>query len=92
MTKTEKTVIVMPAYNAALTLEKTIADIPEGFRDYIILTDDCSNDNTVEIAEKLNLQVIRHEQNKGYGANQKTCYETALKLYAKGFIFRINED
>ena len=75
MKQTPKTVIVMPAYNAALTLEKTIADIAEGFRDYIILTDDC-----------------RHEQNKGYGANQKTCYETALKLYAKGFIFQINED
>lgn len=73
-----KTVIVMPAYNAALTLEQTIRDIPENFRKNIILVDDCSKDNTVETAKKLGLKVICHEKNKGYGGNQKTCYKAAL--------------
>lgn len=73
-----KTVIVMPAYNAALTLEQTIKDIPESLRKDIILVDDCSKDNTAEIAEKLGLHVIRHKRNKGYGGNQKTCYKAAL--------------
>ncbi|OQA00303.1 MAG: N-glycosyltransferase [Planctomycetes bacterium ADurb.Bin401] len=68
-----KTVIVMPAYNASATLEATLKDIPQQFHRDIILVDDCSKDNTVEIAEKLGLTVIRHEQNKGYGGNQKTC-------------------
>jgi len=74
-----KTVIVMPAYNASATLEATLKDIPQQFHRDIILVDDCSKDNTVEIAEKLGLTVIRHEQNKGYGGNQKTCYQAALE-------------
>lgn len=69
----------MPAYNAELTLEKTLRDIPPGSVDEVILTDDCSADNTVALAEKLGLNVIRHEQNRGYGANQKTCYAEALR-------------
>ena len=73
-----KTIAVMPAYNAARTLERTIADIPPGYVDEIILVDDCSSDNTVEIAERLGLTVIRHEKNLGYGGNQKTCYRRAL--------------
>jgi len=73
-----KVIAVMPAYNAELTLEKTLRDIPSGSVDEVILTDDCSVDNTVELAEKLGLTVIRHEQNQGYGANQKTCYAEAL--------------
>lgn len=73
-----KTVIVMPAYNAALTLEQTLRDIPENLRKNIILVDDCSKDRTVEIAERLGLKVIRHEKNRGYGGNQKTCYMAAL--------------
>ena len=73
-----KTVIVMPAYNAALTLEQTLRDIPENLRRNIILVDDCSKDRTVEIAERLGLKVIRHEKNRGYGGNQKTCYMAAL--------------
>ena len=68
----------MPAYNAARTLERTVADIPPGSVDEIILVDDCSRDNTVEIAERLGLTVIRHEKNLGYGGNQKTCYQRAL--------------
>lgn len=74
-----KVIAVMPAYNAAKTLEQTVADIPQGSVDEIILVDDCSSDNTVEIAEKLGLTVIQHEQNTGYGGNQKSCYTRALE-------------
>jgi glycosyltransferase involved in cell wall biosynthesis len=70
---------VMPAYNAALTLEKTVRDIPPGSVDEIVLVDDGSRDATVEIAGRLGLRVIRHAENRGYGANQKTCYATALR-------------
>jgi glycosyltransferase involved in cell wall biosynthesis len=70
---------VMPAYNAALTLERTIADIPPGSVDEILLVDDCSGDNTVEVARRLGLRVILHEKNLGYGGNQKTCYTAALQ-------------
>ncbi|MBM4074296.1 MAG: glycosyltransferase family 2 protein [Planctomycetes bacterium] len=68
----------MPAYNAAKTLERTVADIPKGSVDEIILVDDCSRDNTVEIARRMGLTVIAHEKNLGYGGNQKTCYRRAL--------------
>lgn len=68
----------MPAYNAEKTLEATLKDIPPGTVDEVILVDDCSRDNTVNLARRLNLKVIIHEKNKGYGANQKTCYQTAL--------------
>jgi len=74
-----KVIAVMPAYNAAKTLEQTVADIPEGSVDEIILVDDCSSDNTVELAEKLGLTVIRHEKNTGYGGNQKSCYTRAME-------------
>ncbi len=74
-----KVIIVMPAYNAASTLKKTVEDIPKGFADEIILGDDLSKDNTVEIAKRLGLTVISHGHNLGYGANQKTCYDEALK-------------
>jgi len=74
-----KVVIIMPAYNAARTLEKTFEDIPKDFGDKIILVDDCSKDDTVEIAKRLGCTVIFHERNMGYGANQKTCYGTALE-------------
>ena len=74
-----KTIIVMPAYNAEKTLEKTVKEIPHGVADEIILVDDCSKDKTVEIARKLSLKTIVHSKNLGYGANQKTCYTEALK-------------
>ena len=74
-----RVVAVMPAYNAAATLERTIADIPAGSVHEIILVDDCSRDNTVEIARRLGLTVIAHEKNTGYGGNQKTCYRHALE-------------
>jgi glycosyltransferase involved in cell wall biosynthesis len=72
-------VIVLPAYNAAQTLEKTYADIPKEKVSKIILVDDVSRDQTVEIARALGLSVIIHIQNRGYGGNQKTCYIEALK-------------
>jgi glycosyltransferase involved in cell wall biosynthesis len=73
-----KIVIVMPAYNAALTLEKIYYALPEGSYDQVILVDDASSDNTLEVASKLDIQVIRHRKNRGYGGNQKTCYSKAL--------------
>jgi glycosyltransferase involved in cell wall biosynthesis len=73
-----KVIAVLPAYNAAKTLGATVADIPEGAVDEIILVDDASSDDTVSVAEKLGLTVIRHEKNRGYGGNQKTCYGVAL--------------
>ena len=69
----------MPAYNAAKTLERTYADIPHDLVDQIILVDDVSHDETVEIARQLGLDVIIHRQNRGYGGNQKTCYDAALE-------------
>jgi glycosyltransferase involved in cell wall biosynthesis len=72
-------VIVMPAYNAAKTLERTYADIPHDIVHHVILVDDVSRDETVEIAHQLGLEVIVHRQNRGYGGNQKTCYDRALE-------------
>jgi len=74
-----KVIVVMPAYNAALTLEKTYREIPPGSYDGIILTDDASSDDTVRIARELNLMVEVHPVNRGYGGNQKTCYARALR-------------
>ena len=74
-----RVIVVMPAYNAATTLERTVKDIPRGFADEIILVDDSSQDETAAIARGLGLMVITHNENKGYGANQKTCYDEALR-------------
>ena len=74
-----RVIAVMPAYNAASTLRKTVNDIPEGSVDEVILVDDCSRDNTVEVARELGLTVIEHDNNRGYGGNQKTCYTRALE-------------
>jgi len=73
-----RVVVVMPAYNAASTLEKTVADIPAGCVNEIILVDDGSTDQTAAIARRLGLTVLQHPTNQGYGANQKTCYRAAL--------------
>lgn len=74
----QRTVVVMPAYKAAATIERTLKDIPAGAADEVILVDDCSPDNTAEVARNLGVRVIRHSRNGGYGANQKTCYKAAL--------------
>jgi glycosyltransferase involved in cell wall biosynthesis len=74
-----KKVIVLPAYNAARTLEATVASLPKGTFDEIILVDDLSSDGTYELAVKLGLRAVRHTRNRGYGGNQKTCYSLALE-------------
>ncbi len=73
-----KTIVVLPAYNAAKTLKQTVDDIPEGWADEIILVDDFSNDETLALAREMGLTIKKHDSNLGYGANQKTCYQTAL--------------
>ncbi len=80
--KNSKVIVIMPAYNAEHTLEKTYNEIPKEYVDDIIVVDDASRDKTVEVAKKLNLHVIAHKENKGYGGNQKTCYTNALKKNA----------
>ncbi len=75
----QKIIVVMPAYNAAETLARTVAEIPGDVVDEILLVDDASSDNTVEVAAELGLTVYMHDQNFGYGRNQKTCYREALK-------------
>jgi glycosyltransferase involved in cell wall biosynthesis len=78
----KKITVVMPAYNAAATLQQTYDDMPLEVVDEIILVDDCSSDDTVELARRMGLTVFRHKQNFGYGRNQKTCYREALKTGA----------
>jgi glycosyltransferase involved in cell wall biosynthesis len=70
--------IVLPAYNAAKTLMRTLDEIPQEFRRNIILVDDASSDNTAELARQAGLKVVVHRRNRGYGGNQKTCYTEAL--------------
>ena len=77
--KDAKIVIVMPAYNAAKTVKDTYEEIPIKYRNNIILVDDGSSDNTVEVAKELGIEVFTHTRNLGYGGNQKTCYYKALK-------------
>jgi glycosyltransferase involved in cell wall biosynthesis len=76
---TPRLIVVMPAYNAARTLEKTYGDLPRALIYEIILVDDASQDDTVEVAQRLSLRCIVHSQNTGYGGNQKTCYVEALR-------------
>lgn len=81
MIQGKKIICVLPAYNASLTLKKTYDEIPFDIVDEVVLVDDASKDNTVEVAKSIGIKhVISHEKNKGYGGNQKTCYDTALKL------------
>jgi glycosyltransferase involved in cell wall biosynthesis len=84
--RAKRVVVVMPAYNAAKTLERTYRDIPHEIVDKIILVDDVSNDDTVEVARQLGLDVIIHRQNLGYGGNQKTCYDAALEAGADAVV------
>ncbi len=83
MYQNKKVVVVLPAYNAAKTLPQTYAEIPFDIVDEVVLVDDASPDDTIKIAEQLGIKhVLRHEKNKGYGGNQKTCYKKALELGA----------
>lgn len=79
----KKIVVILPAYNAESTLEKTYNEIPFDIVDEVILVDDLSSDNTVELARKIGIHhIIKHEKNKGYGGNQKSCYNKALEIDA----------
>src|SRR6266545_2602054 len=71
--------VVLPAYNAGRTLERTISEIPAGIADDLLLVDDASGDDTVAVAERLGIPCVVHSENRGYGANQKTCYTEALR-------------
>jgi glycosyltransferase involved in cell wall biosynthesis len=83
MYKDKKVVVVFPAYNASKTIEMTLNEVPMHIVDEMILVDDASKDDTSEVAKKLGIHhVIRHEKNKGYGGNQKTCYNKALEIGA----------
>ncbi len=83
MLNNKKIIVVLPAYNAGLTLEKTYSEIPFDIVDDVILVDDASKDNTSEVGIELGIKhIIKHEKNKGYGGNQKTCYDKALSLGA----------
>lgn len=83
MLNNKKIVVVLPAYNAALTLEKTYQEIPFDIVDEVVLVDDASKDDTVAVGKQLGIQhIIRHDNNKGYGGNQKSCYNKALELGA----------
>src|SRR6266498_1461422 len=83
MLNNKKIVVVLPAYNAAQTLEKTYREIPFDIVDVVILSDDASKDNTVGIGQQLGIaHIIHHDVNKGYGGNQKSCYDKALELGA----------
>lgn len=87
----QRTIVVMPAYNAANTLERCYNDIPKDFVDEVIVVDDCSKDATEEIARRLPITYIKHENNTGYGGNQKTCYDAALERGAD-YVIMIHAD
>jgi glycosyltransferase involved in cell wall biosynthesis len=83
MINKKKIVVVLPAYNAELTLEKTYKEIPFDIVDDVVLVDDRSKDNTVEVAKRIGIKhIVKHEVNRGYGGNQKSCYNKALELGA----------
>jgi glycosyltransferase involved in cell wall biosynthesis len=86
-----RTVIVLPAYNAARTLERIVAEIPAGVADELIVVDDASQDATVEVARRLPVTLISHPTNRGYGGNQKTCYDAALASGA-GYVVMLHPD
>lgn len=87
----KKIIVVMPAYNAAQTLLKTVADVPRDVVDELLLVDDASHDNTAALAPTLDIITFQHERNFGYGRNQKTCYREALK-YGADIIVMVHPD
>ena len=91
MPRGHRTIVVMPAYNAAATLERTFHDLPKDYVDEVIVVDDRSKDDTVAVAERLGLTVFRHDVNRGYGGNQKTCYARALERGAD-YVVMIHPD
>ena len=91
MLNNKKIIVVMPAYNAEKTLEKTVLEIDRTIVDEVIVVDDFSSDNTIMVCKKMGLPYIAHEQNKGYGANQKSCYAEAIK-YGADIIIMIHPD
>jgi glycosyltransferase involved in cell wall biosynthesis len=82
MIQSKKLVVVMPAYNAERTLRQTYSELPLEYVDEVVLVDDASSDSTARVADELGIRTIIHPVNAGYGANQKTCYRTALELGA----------
>ncbi|MGO9972648.1 MAG: glycosyltransferase family 2 protein [Solirubrobacteraceae bacterium] len=78
----KRTVVVLPAYNAEITLRRTVEELDRGVIDDVILVDDASTDNTIAVAGELGLTTVEHPTNLGYGANQKTCYRSAIELGA----------
>lgn len=86
MLQGQRIAVVLPAYNAAATLERTYQEIPQDLVDEVLLVDDASEDETVSIANRLNIKTFIHPANLGYGGNQKTCYRQALQLDADVFI------
>ncbi len=82
----KRVAVVLPAYNAAATIERTYSEIPTEIVDEILLVDDASEDDTVDISRRLGIKTFLHVSNRGYGANQKTCYREALKLPADVFV------
>jgi glycosyltransferase involved in cell wall biosynthesis len=82
MLKGRRITVVLPAYNAELTLRRTVEELDRVIVDNLVLVDDASTDATTSVAEELNLTLVRHSENRGYGGNQKTCYRTALELGA----------
>ena len=91
MLNNKKIIVIMPAYQAEKTIEKTWRALPLEIVDHVILVDDASNDNTVAIAKLLGLDVRKHKQNRGYGANQKTCYKAALE-YDPDIVVMVHPD
>ncbi|HEV7425483.1 MAG TPA: glycosyltransferase family 2 protein [Thermoanaerobaculia bacterium] len=88
----KKVVAVLPAYNAAKTLQATFDDIPQDWVDEILLVDDVSRDNTVELARALPMRVVVHAKNRGYGGNQKTCYRTAMDEMGAEIMVMVHPD
>ena len=86
-----RTIVVMPAYRAARTLERVFADIPKAAVDEVIVVDDCSPDDTVAVARRLPVTLIEHARNTGYGGNQKTCYRTALE-HGADYVIMVHGD
>jgi len=86
-----RTIVVMPAYRAARTLERVFTDIPKAAVDEVIVVDDCSPDDTVAVARRLPVTLIEHAHNTGYGGNQKTCYRTALE-HGADYVIMVHGD